>query len=108
MLAVRSLGQAVAGTDLTHVQHFSDAAERYRRMFVEATNHAIETQSAGTGWDLRVGREYWESFPSFRYEFPTIGWALAQHGVAWAVMSGWLLVAGIGVATSHRHLRGAE
>jgi hypothetical protein len=93
MIAARSLGQAFAGTDLTHAQHFSDAAERYRRMFVEATNDAIETQSRGTGWNLTVGRAYWESIPAFRYEGPELWWSIRQHALSVAILGGWLMVA---------------
>jgi hypothetical protein len=94
MIAARSLGQAFAGTDLTHAQHFSDSAERYRRMFVEDTNDAIETGTSGTGWNLRVGREYWESIPAFVYQPPDVGLALQQHRLSAAILIIWLAVAG--------------
>jgi ABC-2 type transport system permease protein len=105
MLAARSLGQAFAGTDLTHVQHFSDAAERYRRLFVEATNHAIETKTTGTGWDLKADRAYWESIPAFDYQPPPPHWAVRQHEISLAVLALWLVAAGVWCARGHAHLR---
>jgi ABC-2 type transport system permease protein len=90
MIAARSLGQAFAGTDLTHTHHFSDAAERYRRLFVEATNDVIEKTSTGTGWDLRVDRDYWASIPEFRYELPAPLWAARQHWLSALVLLLWI------------------
>lgn len=101
MIAARSLGQAFAGTDLTHVQHFSDAAERYRRLFVEATNDAIEKGTTGSGWALRLDQEYWESIPSFRYEAPPMSWALRQHVVGIFVLVVWLVSAMLWCARGH-------
>jgi ABC-2 type transport system permease protein len=105
MIAARSLGQAFAGTDLTHVHHFSDAAERYRRLFVEATNDAIEKGTTGAGWALRMDRSYWESIPSFRYEAPTTMWALRQHWVSIAVLLLWMGTASVWCARGHHALR---
>lgn len=107
MIATRSLGQAFAGTDLTHVEHFSNAAERYRRRFVEATNEAIETGTTGTGWNLRMDRGYWESIPAFAYEPPTVWWAVRQHGVSAAVMGAWIALAMAGLFRCHRDLEAA-
>jgi ABC-2 type transport system permease protein len=90
MIAARSLGQAFAETDLTHVQHFSNAAERYRRLFVEATNDVIEQGTTGTGWDLRVEQSYWESIPEFRYQPPPPMWAVRQHWMSALVLLIWI------------------
>jgi len=91
MLAARSLGQGLAGTDLAHAVHFADEAERYRRMFVEATNDAIEKGTRGSGWSLRMNRAYWESIPAFRYEMPGAVWAMRQHLFSMAILGIWLI-----------------
>jgi len=90
MIAARSLGQGLAGTDLAHAVHFANDSERYRRMFVEATNDAIEKGTRGSGWSLRLDRDYWESIPAFRYEMPGAGWALQQHPFSMAILVLWL------------------
>jgi ABC-2 type transport system permease protein len=105
MIAARSLGQAFAGTDLTHMQHFADAAERYRRGFVEATNDAILKGTRGSGWDLRVDRAYWESIPAFGYSPPPARWAVRQHTVSVVTLLGWLAFAATWCARSHRSIR---
>jgi ABC-2 type transport system permease protein len=106
MIAARSLGQAFAGTDLTHAQHFADAAERYRRLFVESTNDAIEKGTTGTGWTLRMNRGYWESIPAFQYIAPSMWWAVRQHGVSLAVLAAWVALAALGLSFSHRYVQG--
>lgn len=105
MIATRALGQAFAGTDLTHVQHFADAAERYRRSFVEATNDVIESGARGTGWDLKVDRAYWESIPPFDYQGPGVMWAVRQHAISAVVLLLWLAAAAAWCARGHRHMR---
>lgn len=105
MIAARSLGQAFAGTDLTHVQHFSDAAERYRRLFVESTNHTIETGTTGTGWNLKVDRDYFESIPAFAYQPPGALWAVRQHGISITVLVLWLTAAALWCARGAAHMK---
>jgi ABC-2 type transport system permease protein len=91
MIAARSASQGLAGTDLAHAADFSNAAERYRRMFVEATNTAIEKGTKGTGWDLRVSRQYWESIPAFSYATPGPWWALGQQALSCGILLLWLV-----------------
>jgi ABC-2 type transport system permease protein len=106
MIAARSLGQACAGTDLTHAEHFANAAERYRRLFVESTNDAIEKGTTGSGWALRMNRTYWESIPAFQYIAPSMWWAVRQHGVSLVVLAVWLTIAAVALSLSHRFVRG--
>jgi len=102
-MAARAVSQGVAGTDLAHAEDFSNAAERYRRKFVEATNDAIQKGTKGTGWDLRVSRAYWESIPAFRYETPDATWAVRQHVWELGVLGAWLgLAAGFFVLSAKR------
>jgi ABC-2 type transport system permease protein len=107
MIAARSLGQTYAGTDLIHVQHFSDAAERYRRLFVEATNDAIEKRTTGAGWSLRLERAFWESIPAFAYEAPGVRETVRQHALSIGVLAGWTIIAAAWCLRSHAHVRRA-
>jgi ABC-2 type transport system permease protein len=107
-VAARSLLEGFAGSDLAHSAHLSDEAESYRRLFVEATNDAAERQGKGTGWELEVGRAYWQSIPDFRYSPPSIGWAAAHQFTGIVVMSLWLFAALSGLYLARRRLeRGA-
>jgi ABC-2 type transport system permease protein len=94
-VAARSLLEGFAGTDVTHLSHFSDAAERYRRQFVEATNEVAEREGRGTGWELEVGKRFWQSVPDFRYDPPPAHSVTVEHATGLAVLLVWLLAAGL-------------
>ena len=104
LIAMRELSRGLTGMDIAHYEHFADAAERYRRAFVERTNEAAEKQAHGTGWELQVGREFWESIPPFRYEMPNWQWALAHNGLSLLVLALWLALAASCAVISLRKL----
>lgn len=94
-VAARSLLEGFAGTDVTHLARFSDAAERYRRKFVEATNDVAERKGHGTGWELEVGKQFWESVPDFIYQPPAPWSVVLDHAAGLAVLFAWMLGAGV-------------
>lgn len=104
LIAMRELSRGLAGMDIAHYEHFADAAERYRRAFVERTNEAAEKQARGTGWELQVGREFWESIPPFQYAMPNWRWTLARNGLSLAVLALWLTLATLFALVSLRRL----
>ncbi len=103
-VAARSLLEGFAGTDVSHLGNFSDAAERYRRQFVEATNDVAERKGRGTGWELEVGKGFWESVPDFSYTPPPATSVMGDHAVGWAVLLGWLMAAGSLLHSAGRRL----
>lgn len=94
-VAARSFLEGFAGTDVSHLANFSDAAERYRRQFVDATNDVAEHGGRGTGWELAVGKPFWESVPDFSYSPQTAWSVIADHLAGLAVLLGWLFTAGL-------------
>jgi ABC-2 type transport system permease protein len=99
-VAARSVMEGFAGSDIAHLSRFSNAAEQYRRRFVESTNDAAEHQGKGTGWELEVGRPFWESIPDFQYDPPSAGWAVRQHLEGLGVLAAWAVLALAGLAIS--------
>jgi ABC-2 type transport system permease protein len=93
-IAMRETSRGMAGMDIAHYDHFARAAEAYRRMFVERTNDAAEHWARGTGWELKVGRDFWESVPPFAYQTPDWKWALAQNHLSILVLILWATVSG--------------
>ena len=104
-VAARSLLEGFAGSDLAHSARFAEAAERYRRSFVESTNDVAERRGKGSGWEVEVEREYWQSVPDFHYDPPTATWAFAQHFVSIGVLSTWLFAVLVGFYFSRFHLQ---
>lgn len=91
LVSAAALGQAFAGSDLVHTRQFADEAEAYRRVIVHRTNDAIEHESTGTGWDLKVGDAFWASLPAFAPRPPAWSDLWAGHRLSVAVLLAWLV-----------------
>ncbi|MBI1906781.1 MAG: DUF3526 domain-containing protein [Rhodocyclales bacterium] len=91
LLPVRTLSQALAGTDIRHHAHFARAAEAYRRGFVDATSERIAQHNAGTVNTALADNTFWKSLPPFDYQPPAWTWALAGQWRALALLAVWLL-----------------
>jgi len=89
-LAVRSVSMAVSGTDYRQHRHFAEAAENYRRDFIQEINKDItqNANSAGAGPYLR-GDDFWKTVPPFRYDAPGLGWVLANEWFSLATLAAW-------------------
>lgn len=104
LLPVRTLSQALAGTDLQHHLHFAQAAEQYRRAFIDATSSEITRRNTGTDNSATVGDDYWRSMPAFTYEAPGVSLALAAHWKALLVLALWLVAALTFAVSGFKHL----
>ncbi|MCE2942215.1 MAG: ABC transporter permease [Gemmatimonadota bacterium] len=102
VLPVRALSMAIAGTDVEQHRAFATAAERYRRMLVKAMNEDMAANSRTGDFSYRAPPALWASIPSFAYEAPPLGEALAGAGTAFAVFTAWLVAAGLGLAAIRR------
>lgn len=97
LVATRALSQALAGTDVAHHIHFSQAAEMYRRYFVNRTSEEISLRSRGTDWDVKAGNELWKSIEPFAYRAPSAIDALGGQWPAVIILGAWFLgAAGFG------------
>lgn len=105
-LAVQRLARAAAGTDRLHMEHFSDAAEGYRRQIVEALNRAMAEGSRTGDWKYQTGKELWSSLPPFEYHPPSAREALAPRLPEALALLAWLLVSAGGLVQASRRLRG--
>jgi ABC-2 type transport system permease protein len=104
LVAVQALSMAFSGTDLAHHTHFAQAAEEYRRFFVQMMNNDIKDNdfpearrpsSASTPTDLIYlnNRNLWERVPFFVYIPPGLDWIAKQTWIAATALMAWLLVA---------------
>ena len=95
-VAMRELSSAICGTDLFHHQHFTRAAERWRKAFVTSLNEDFASNAGAAGWDYTAGETLWRNAPPFEYSPPTLAESLSgQLGnilslLAWGLVA-WLL-----------------
>jgi len=107
LLAVRSISMAMAGTDLAHLRDFTEKTERYRRMLNKTMNLDAAHNSRTGEYFYFAGKSLWEKVPEYRYDAPDAGWALRGQALPVAILAGWLIAAGIGLALAARKLRSA-
>lgn len=89
-LSIRSISSALAGTDRGHHDTFINAAEQYRRAFVESMNTAeMERQFPGT--DAAAARAFWNQVPEFQQHFPSATTVLSAHRRSLAGLFFWCL-----------------
>lgn len=93
LLPVRALSQSLAGTDIRHHVHFAEAAEAYRRVFIDATSDEITRRNTGTDNKATVGNDFWRAVPAFDYAAPSAAWALASQWRALLVLAAWAALA---------------
>ncbi|MCC5887433.1 MAG: DUF3526 domain-containing protein [Gammaproteobacteria bacterium] len=103
-LAVQSVSQALAGTDLTHHRAFVFAAEAHRRVIQELMNHNV-TLYDREGTDYRADPELWATVPEFAYRPPGLLGVLAE--VRWAMLA-LLLWAGVTATFAYLQVRSAR
>jgi ABC-2 type transport system permease protein len=101
----------LSGTSLEHHLHFAEAAENYRRAFVQLMNRAIADAALPANSQsiaVQRGRDLWEATPRFAYSPPSLDTVASWNGIAMAGLAGWLFAAAalLGIAI-HRFTRDA-
>lgn len=90
LIATRGLSQSLAGTDVEHHIHFAQAAEMYRREFINRTSDEVTALAKGNDWNVKSGADLWKSISSFDYHSPSVGKALRTQPLTIAVLLAWL------------------
>jgi len=104
-IAARAYSHGMAGMDWSHYQHFSNAAETYRRDFNLAMNELIVHGTRGQVWEMNAGPEDWALVEPFHYDPPDARFALRQVQLPAAILIGWLALAWLLLALTARKLR---
>lgn len=104
LMPARALSQALAGTDIRHHVHFAEAAEAYRRVFIDATSDEIARRNTGTDNKATIGNDYWSAVPAFEYRAPSAAWALASQWRALLALALWAALAALFALTGFRQL----
>jgi ABC-2 type transport system permease protein len=106
LVAVQTLSMGLSGSDLAHHLHFAEAAEAYRKLFVQMMNRDLAQNdfanarrpSSPDRPDERVylaGRELWERTPPFIYIPPSLDATMTQNRPGVAGLTLWLLAAAV-------------
>ena len=83
-LAMQSISQALAGTDLAHHREFVLAAEAHRRVIQKLMNENV-TLYDREGTDYLADPQLWSTVPRFNYQRPHLAEVLAE--VWWAMLA---------------------
>ncbi len=98
-IAVARLSSAMAGTDRYAHQHFTDAAETFRRGFIKMLNQDMIDNAGPQGYAYLADGALWKKTPDFEYTAPPIGQVWGHVWVDAAVLGGWALL-GLAIAFS--------
>lgn len=97
-LPIRSVSMALAGTDLTHNEHFTGAVEQYRRDFNKFLNlNFAESSTTKDGYKYAASRELWDRSPEFNYSAPDTKWVVSHQVFSFALLFIWCF-GGLGLA----------
>ncbi|MFC4254392.1 DUF3526 domain-containing protein [Altererythrobacter xixiisoli] len=89
VVALRAFSMAVSGTDFSHHRHFSNQAEKQRRLLQEVVSHDLIEHADPLGdrhFSYKAGPELWAKVPRFTYDPPGVGFALRKHWLSLAVL----------------------
>jgi ABC-2 type transport system permease protein len=100
VLAAQSLSRAIAGTDTDKHLHFTDNAERFRRMIMRTMNGDMTQNGAKNAakrdFAYMADDVLWKSIPPYAYAAPGLAFALSNQTLNIASLLGWtLLILGV-------------
>ena len=105
LIAVRSISMAMAGTDLTHLRGFTEAAERLRRVLNKTVNENLAYGSRAGQYYYFQNTNLWAQIPEFDYRPPSATAALRPQFAPLLVLLVWLGASAIAAFISAWRLR---
>lgn len=97
LAAFQNVSAGLAGTDLAHHRHFTDAAEAHRRVAVNQLNADLIANGAGKTYEgYNADRRLWEAVPAFAYAPPGVGVLAGAWLLDLAILLAWCL-GGVGL-----------
>lgn len=96
-IALQTLSEGLAGSDMSRHADFLRAAEAYRRRLSDTMNLDLVAHPASADRPYLAGRDIWARLPPFAYRPAPLGSALAEAALPAGQLALWLL-AGIIVA----------
>lgn len=104
VLPLSSISMGLAGTDLTHQDAFTGAAEQHRRLMVEKMNgflskmavdfNANQALTGNVSMETNVlvaKEEVFKLVPPFHYDPPSLSQVLREYGMGFGILAAWLI-----------------
>lgn len=104
LVALQTVSQALAGTDMAHQLAFQDQAEAQRFATVAVLNRDMIENAGTADYDYKAGADLWARTGAFVYTPPPLGAVLTSIRVEAAILLGWLLAAMLLLRASARSL----
>lgn len=104
LVALQTVSQALAGTDMAHQLAFQHQAETQRFATVEVLNRDMIENAGTADYDYKAGADLWARTGAFVYAPPPLGDVLRSVRVEAALLLVWLLAAVLLLRTSARGL----
>ena len=92
-IAARNVSRALVGTDVFAHQHFTDAAEQFRRRFIKALNQDMIDNAGAAGYGYLADESLWKQAPDFDYHPPSIGQVWSRIWLDAGILVGWSVLA---------------
>ncbi|WP_027535432.1 ABC transporter permease subunit [Bradyrhizobium sp. WSM3983] len=90
VVALRGFSMGLAGTDFSQHRDFSTAAETQRRKIQDIVSEDLIKHADPLGnahFTYKAGPELWASVPPFKYQLPSVSFALAHHWGSLALLA---------------------
>lgn len=104
LVALQTVSQALAGTDMAHQLAFQDQAEAQRFATVAMLNRDMIENAGTADYDYKAGADLWARTGAFVYTPPPLGTVLTSIRVEAAILLSWLLAAVLLLRASARGL----
>ncbi len=95
LIAVQTVSAALAGTSMDDHQHFADAAEQFRRGFVQKMNDDLTFNAKSGETSYKAGNDLWEVVSAFDYQPRSLTAALASVVPSLLILATWVFLSGI-------------
>lgn len=104
-IALQTLSEGFAGSDMRRHADFLRAAEAYRRRLSDTMNLDLVAHPASADRSYLAGRDVWAKLPPFAYRPAPLGSALAEAALPAGLLALWLLAGMAIVRIAARRVR---
>lgn len=110
VMAIKNLSMSASGTDYFSYQQFQEQAEDYRYKLAQRMNNLqienISNVKPALGEKPAiVGKENWQKFPDFKYEFTSLNESMKDQAISIVSIIFWLLLCVVLIELNAKNLK---